>query len=148
MASSGGDDVVVDSRTVALLDPVEQANADSFERPVSLGDSGEAQAQPDTPTRVRRADTFGNEVDAKGEPVPLFRMNTYDEPAAEPNSGTSTLFQLIMNFINTVVGAGIVGLPFVFRLCGFYLGLIELVLICVITAYVVVRIVVLRGYVF
>ena len=81
-------------------------------------------------------DSFGNELDDEGRPVPLARMNTYDVAPPPPDSGTSTLFQLIMNFINTVVGAGIVGLPFVFKLCGFYLGLIELGIICVITTCV------------
>lgn len=112
----------------------EMPNVDDKSEP--LLDPLQGSVIEDGDNRVRRADTFDNEYGDDGNPVPLQRMNTYDVPPPKPNSGNSTLFQLIMNFINTVVGAGIVGLPFVFKLCGFYLGLIELLVICLITAYV------------
>ena len=38
--------------------------------------------------------------------------------------GTSSIPQVIVNFITTVVGAGIVGLPYVFRIAGFYMALV------------------------
>ena len=126
-----GNDDDDDGRAKPLLDPSQYQFVDDGGRSNSIDAAAAAEGEG-TP-RVDRSDTFDNVVDDRGMPVPLFRMNTYDEPPPKPNSGESTLFQLIMNFVNTVVGAGIVGLPFVFKLCGFYLGLIELGVICLIT---------------
>ena len=45
------------------------------------------------------------------------------------------LWQVTYNFINVVVGAGIVGLPWVFVQGGFWLALFEMLLCCALTDY-------------
>jgi hypothetical protein len=49
--------------------------------------------------------------------------------------GASTVFQVVYNFVNVVVGAGIVGLPWVFVQGGFWTAIVEILLCCVLTDY-------------
>jgi len=55
--------------------------------------------------------------------------------AASQHSGQSSRYNVSINFINTVVGAGIVGLPYVFRISGFYMALVLMVSGCLLTDY-------------
>ena len=60
-----------------------------------------------------------------------------DEFAEEPDGvdGKSTKFQAIFNFINSIVGAGIIGLPFAIKECGFFTGIILMIIVAIITQY-------------
>ena len=53
----------------------------------------------------------------------------------EAHGGKSSLLRVSFNFINVVVGAGIVGLPYVFKESGFVLGLILMGIACLLTDY-------------
>ena len=44
-----------------------------------------------------------------------------DTPTSPSTGGKSNQFAVTLNFLNTIVGAGIVGLPYVFRIAGFYM---------------------------
>eukprot|EP00939_MAST-03C_sp_MAST-3C-sp1_P001359 g1359.t1 len=49
--------------------------------------------------------------------------------------GKSGRLSVTMNFVNSVVGSGIIGLPYVFRIAGFYMGFILLAAGCLLTDY-------------
>ena len=44
-----------------------------------------------------------------------------DTPTSPSTGGKSNQIAVTLNFLNTIVGAGIVGLPYVFRIAGFYM---------------------------
>ena len=44
-----------------------------------------------------------------------------DTPTSPSTGGKSNQLAVTLNFLNTIVGAGIVGLPYVFRIAGFYM---------------------------
>lgn len=46
--------------------------------------------------------------------------------ASSGGEQSSGLFGASFNFVNTIVGAGIIGLPFALHQCGFWLGLFML----------------------
>eukprot|EP00938_MAST-03A_sp_MAST-3A-sp1_P004795 g4795.t1 len=60
-----------------------------------------------------------------------------DTPTSPSTGGKSNQFAVTLNFLNTIVGAGIVGLPYVFRIAGFYMGIILLCLGSFLTDYTV-----------
>ena len=62
----------------------------------------------------------------------------------QPLEGKSDIGEVCFNFVNTVVGAGIVGLPFVFVQAGFGTALIELV-VCCILAHISVKMLIDTG---
>lgn len=43
--------------------------------------------------------------------------------------GESSVYGASFNFINSIVGAGIIGIPYALKLCGFYTGIIMLILV-------------------
>ena len=49
--------------------------------------------------------------------------------------GRSSILEASANFVNIVVGAGIVGLPYVLVQAGFWTALVELIMCCVLTHY-------------
>lgn len=49
--------------------------------------------------------------------------------------GKSSVYGASFNFINSIIGAGIIGMPYALRLCGFYLGIAMLIVV----AYLVDR---------
>jgi len=55
--------------------------------------------------------------------------------AQELGTGTGSIASTAFNFVNTIVGSGIIGLPFAIQEAGLFLGLIELVLFAVMTHY-------------
>ena len=57
--------------------------------------------------------TTASSVDVKD----IFQDEFIEEP--DGIDGKSTRFQAIFNFINSIVGAGIIGLPFAIKECGF-----------------------------
>lgn len=58
------------------------------------------------------------------------------EPGALPHEeGTSSIPQAAFNFVNTIIGSGIIGLPYAMNEAGLWLGLIELVLFAILTDY-------------
>jgi len=99
-----------------------------------------------------RSASWGSEADASGE---ADSTTAYLDESSEaysklvsdavqrsphPNvlkrvEGKSTIMEVTFNFVNTVVGAGIVGLPWVFTQAGFWMTLVELVLCCMLTHY-------------
>lgn len=48
---------------------------------------------------------------------------------------TSTVLGASFNFINSIVGAGIIGLPYAIKECGFFTGVFCLVMVAVIVNY-------------
>lgn len=58
-------------------------------------------------------------------------------PTSPSTGGKSSRISVTLNFLNTIVGAGIVGLPYVFRIAGFYMGIILLCLGSFLTDYTV-----------
>ena len=73
--------------------------------------------------------TTASSVDVKD----IFQDEFIEEP--DGIDGKSTRFQAIFNFINSIVGAGIIGLPFAIKECGFFMGIILLIFVAVITQY-------------
>jgi len=59
-------------------------------------------------------------------------LSSTDHPDEAPPD-KSPLWRVVGNFINTVVGAGIVGLPFTLHRAGFYSGIAMMVLACALT---------------
>jgi amino acid permease len=57
-----------------------------------------------------------------------FEVGDDDESIREYAEGNSGFADTVFNFVNTIVGAGIIGLPYAILQCGFFLGLI---LMCV-----------------
>ena len=53
-----------------------------------------------------------------------------DQPGDE-EQGTSTVFGAAFNFVNSIVGAGIIGIPFAVQQCGFVCGILLLTLVAV-----------------
>jgi amino acid permease len=51
------------------------------------------------------------------------------------SAGTSSIAQTAFNFVNTIIGSGIIGLPFAMNEAGLPLGIIELVLFAIMTDY-------------
>ena len=50
-------------------------------------------------------------------------------------TGTGSIGRTCFNFINTIIGSGVIGLPFALNEAGMFLGLIELVLFAIMTDY-------------
>ena len=57
----------------------------------------------------------------------------------------SGLMGASFNFINSIIGAGIIGLAFALKECGFYVGLLLLVFVAALTDYTVRLIITLGG---
>ena len=45
--------------------------------------------------------------------------------------GKSSMFGASFNFVNSIIGAGIIGIPYALKLCGFYVGVLMLILVAV-----------------
>ena len=63
-------------------------------------------------------------------------MVNNDDPDQQTNSGdeehgTSTVFGAAFNFVNSIVGAGIIGIPFAVQQCGFVCGILLLTLVAI-----------------
>lgn len=50
-------------------------------------------------------------------------------------TGTASMASTIFNFVNTVVGSGIIGLPYGLNQAGLFLGVFELILFAILTDY-------------
>lgn len=60
---------------------------------------------------------------------------THDESTEAQTKGTGSIGRTCFNFVNTIIGSGVIGLPFALNEAGMPLGLIELVLFAVMTDY-------------
>eukprot|EP01063_Lacrimia_lanifica_P000051 TRINITY_DN10024_c0_g1_i1.p1 TRINITY_DN10024_c0_g1~~TRINITY_DN10024_c0_g1_i1.p1 ORF type:complete len:662 (+),score=206.36 TRINITY_DN10024_c0_g1_i1:51-2036(+) len=56
-------------------------------------------------------------------------------PPPEKPAGTHSMWSAVANFVNSIVGAGIIGLPFSYERGGFWVATVLLVLIGILTAY-------------
>lgn len=74
-------------------------------------------------TRNGRSDVVG-----LGDEEDVFEH--IDEDALE---GNSTRSGAVFNFVNSIIGAGIIGLPFAVAECGFVLGTVLLMLVAALT---------------
>ena len=50
-------------------------------------------------------------------------------------TGTASMASTIFNFVNTVVGSGIIGLPYALNEAGLFLGVLELIIFAILTDY-------------
>eukprot|EP01031_Cornospumella_fuschlensis_P025179 gene25179-30411_t len=61
--------------------------------------------------------------------------NVPASPSASPNanlqSGQSTVLGATFNFVNSIVGAGIIGIPYAIQQCGFVLGMLMLLAVAI-----------------
>ncbi|KAI9183200.1 hypothetical protein H9P43_004117 [Blastocladiella emersonii ATCC 22665] len=67
-----------------------------------------------------------------GDNVPFERLQVLDE------APKSSVLGAVLNFTNSIIGAGIIGLPYAFRQAGFVLGLGLLVVLAFVVAWTVV----------
>lgn len=58
----------------------------------------------------------------------------------------STLPQTSFNYINSIVGSGVIGIPYAFHRAGFGLGFLLLILVAVITDYSLILMVSIYGH--
>jgi hypothetical protein len=63
------------------------------------------------------ADTLGDDLESSID----LDEEEIDAPTSPSTGGKSGQLAVTLNFLNTIVGAGIVGLPYVFRIAGFYM---------------------------
>jgi sodium-coupled neutral amino acid transporter 11 len=59
------------------------------------------------------------------------------EQTVAPDEPRSSLIAASMNFTNSIVGAGIIGLPYAFLQAGFFSGLILLILLTILVDFTV-----------
>ena len=53
------------------------------------------------------------------------------DQVSDEDHGTSTVFGAAFNFVNSIVGAGIIGIPFSVQQCGFVCGILLLTLVAI-----------------
>lgn len=58
-----------------------------------------------------------------------------EQEGIEKTDSLSTLPQALFNYINSIVGSGIIGIPYALHRAGFGLGLLLLIVVAVITDY-------------
>lgn len=59
----------------------------------------------------------------------------FTQEGSEKPDSLSSLPQALFNYINSIVGSGIIGIPYALHRAGFGLGLLLLVVVAVITDY-------------
>jgi amino acid permease len=72
----------------------------------------------------RNRGSFQPVLDSSDHSQPLEVGEFDDESTREYAEGNSGFADTVFNFVNTIVGAGIIGLPYAIMQCGFFLGLI------------------------
>lgn len=82
--------------------------------PHGVNPSNPSNAVPTVPSSSTNTNTFDSLV--AGRPVSL-------------SPGHSTVFGASFNFINSIVGAGIIGIPLAIQQCGFIIGMVLLLLV-------------------
>eukprot|EP00616_Rhizochromulina_sp_CCMP1243_P006347 CAMPEP_0118961916 /NCGR_PEP_ID=MMETSP1173-20130426/439_1 /TAXON_ID=1034831 /ORGANISM="Rhizochromulina marina cf, Strain CCMP1243" /LENGTH=472 /DNA_ID=CAMNT_0006910117 /DNA_START=22 /DNA_END=1440 /DNA_ORIENTATION=- len=55
-------------------------------------------------------------------------------PGSIPESGTSSIAGATFNFVNSIVGAGIIGIPYALKRCGFWFGIVLLFIVAGVTS--------------
>ena len=63
------------------------------------------------------------------------KMEMGPTPEPDGEDGRSTRPQAVFNFVNSIVGAGIIGLPYAIKECGFFLGTALLFFVALVTYY-------------
>ncbi|OJA18237.1 hypothetical protein AZE42_05175 [Rhizopogon vesiculosus] len=102
---------------------------------VGLMDVSTARRTPDTTIPMYEANDLENDV--------MFRNLDLDELAAKQWSGGG-LLNSVSNMANSILGAGIIGLPYAVSQAGFFMGIVLLLVLCAVTDWTI-RLVVINA---
>ena len=114
-------------RILMSTQPLIEPRSVSLDSDCSMGSEMDAHAMDAEAAAHAKLLKFSEAIERSPHPSAIKRL--------EADGGKSSITEVTFNFVNTVVGAGIVGLPWVFTQAGFWMTLVELVLCCMLTHY-------------